>query len=101
VGAYSALNTIPARPQLAGEKGKTMKRKPLFGGLVILALFTALAPGALASNTWYVNGVKGSNKNNCKSPQHACKTIKHAISLALSGDSVMIAAAVPAGHRPQ
>src|ERR1700680_712233 len=47
----------------------------------------------MASNTWYVDGVNGSDNNNCKSRQHACKTIGHAISLASSGDSIMVAAA--------
>jgi hypothetical protein len=61
--------------------------------LLLLALFLALAPTASASNTWYVDGVNGSDNNNCKSPQTACKTIGHAISLASSGDSVMVAAA--------
>jgi hypothetical protein len=37
--------------------------------------------------------VHGRDKNNCKSRQHACKTIGHAISLASSGDSIMVAAA--------
>jgi hypothetical protein len=40
-----------------------------------------------------VDGVHGKNKNDCKSPQHACKTIGHAISLAHSGDSIMVVAA--------
>jgi hypothetical protein len=62
--------------------------------LLIVLLFMALAPAALASTTWYVDGVHGSNSNNCKSPQHACKTIGHAISLAHSGDSIMVAAAI-------
>ena len=35
----------------------------------------------------YVDGVNGNDNNNCKSRQHACKTIGHAISLASSGDS--------------
>jgi hypothetical protein len=61
--------------------------------LLLLALFLALVPTALASNTWYVDGVHGKNKNDCKSPQTACKTIGHAISLAHSGDSIMVAAA--------
>jgi len=38
-----------------------------------LALFAAV-PSALA-NTWYVDGMHGSDNNNCKSRQHACKTI--------------------------
>jgi hypothetical protein len=52
----------------------------------------ALAPAAHASTTLYVNGAKGSDSNNCKSAQHACKTIGHAIALASSGDTVKVAA---------
>jgi hypothetical protein len=37
--------------------------------------------------------VNGSDNNNCETRQHACKTIGHAISLAHSGDSIMVAAA--------
>jgi hypothetical protein len=58
-----------------------------------LALFIAAIPNALASNTWYVNGVTGSDSNNCMTATTACKTIGHAISLASSGDSIMVAAA--------
>jgi hypothetical protein len=64
----------------------------LFAALVV-APFLALAPIALASTTWYVNGVRGSDSNNCKSPTTACKTIKRTISLASSGDAIMVAAA--------
>jgi hypothetical protein len=39
-----------------------------------------------------VNGRTGSDGNNCMSAKTACKTIGLAISLASSGDSVMIAA---------
>jgi hypothetical protein len=60
--------------------------------VVALILFAAV-PTALASTTWYVNGVSGSNSNNCKSPTTPCKTIGHAISLAVSGDSIIVAAA--------
>jgi hypothetical protein len=60
--------------------------------IVTVLLFT-LATTAFASTTWYVNGVNGSDSNNCKSPATACKTIGHAISLAASGDSVIVAAA--------
>jgi hypothetical protein len=70
-----------------------MKLRIVFRCLPLVALFLALAPTALASTTWYVDGVKGSDSNGCKSPQHACKTITHAISLASSGDSIMVAAA--------
>jgi len=51
-----------------------------------------VAPATLAS-TWYVNGVRGNNSNDCKSPQHACKTIGAAIGLASPGDSIKVAAA--------
>jgi hypothetical protein len=71
-----------------------VKHRIAFINLPLLAVFLVLASTtALASNTWYVNGVNGSNNNNCKSPQTACKTIGHAISLASSGDSIMVAAA--------
>jgi hypothetical protein len=70
-----------------------MKHRILFSSPLLVALFLAMAPTALASNTWYVDGVHGKNKNDCKSPQTACKTIGHAISLAHSGDSIMVAAA--------
>ncbi|HXM60423.1 MAG TPA: right-handed parallel beta-helix repeat-containing protein [Terriglobales bacterium] len=70
-----------------------MKRKPSFGRLLILASFIALAPAALAS-TWYVDGVNGNNENNCQTRKTACKTIGHAISLASSGDSIMVAPAI-------
>jgi len=52
-----------------------------------------MAPTALASNTWYVDGVSGSDSNSCVSPEIACKTIGHAISLASSGDSIIVASA--------
>jgi hypothetical protein len=61
--------------------------------ILLPALFLALAPAAVASTTWYVDGVNGSDSNNCMSPTAACKTIAHAISLASSGDSIMVAAA--------
>jgi predicted outer membrane repeat protein len=62
-------------------------------GVCLLALSLAVAPSALASTTWYVDGVNGNDSNNCLSPTTACKTIGHAISLASSGDSVSAAAA--------
>ena len=40
-----------------------------------------------------MNGVGGSDTDNCLSPTTACKTIGHAISLAASGDTVMVSAA--------
>jgi hypothetical protein len=59
---------------------------------LLLFAFT-LCPAALDSTIWYVDGVNGSDNNNCKSRQSACKTIGHAISLASSGDSIVVAAA--------
>ena len=61
-------------------------------GLLLTALFMAVAPVAVAATTWYVNGVNGNDSNNCKSPTAACGTISHAISFASSGDTVMVAA---------
>jgi hypothetical protein len=63
---------------------------------VKLSLITAilcLAPAAFAATTWYVNGPKGKDSNDCLSLSNACKTIGHAISLAASGDTISIAAA--------
>src|SRR5579864_4807011 len=70
-----------------------MKHLHRFASLLLLILFLALAPTATAGNMWFVDGVNGSNNNDCKSRQHACKTIGHAMSLASSGDSVVVAAA--------
>jgi hypothetical protein len=58
-----------------------------------LTLLTAV-PTALASNTWYVDGAHGSDHNNCKSHQYACKTISHAVRLSSRGDSIMVASAI-------
>jgi hypothetical protein len=56
-----------------------------------LILF-GVVPTALASN-WYVDGKHGNDNNNCRSRQHACKTISNAISLTLPGDSIFVAPA--------
>ena len=58
-----------------------------------LTLFAA-APMAMASSKWYVDGVHGSDNNNCESRQHACKTISNALSLTLPGDSIFVAPAI-------
>ena len=70
-----------------------MKPTLMFNSLRLLVVFLALTSTALASNTWYVDGVNGSDKNDCKTPQTACQTIGHAISLASSGDSIIVAPA--------
>ena len=62
--------------------------------ILLLALFLALAQAALASNTWYVDGVNGNDSNDCLSSQTACQTIGHAISLCSPGDTVMVAPAI-------
>ena len=70
-----------------------MRNRTVFMSFVLLALFLALAPAASARNTWYVDGVNGSDTNDCKSSVTACKTIGHAISLCSSGDTIMVAPA--------
>lgn len=64
-----------------------------FLGFPVVILLLALVPALVASATWYVDGINGSDSNNCTSPTTACKTIGHAISRAASGDSISIAAA--------
>jgi len=61
--------------------------------LISVAALVLFAPTVMASNTWYVDGVSGSDSNTCISPTIACKTIGHAISLAASGDTIMVAGA--------
>jgi hypothetical protein len=60
----------------------------LYALAVVAVSVLVLAPTALASSTWYVDGVNGSDSNNCKTRLHACKTIGHAISLVSSGDTI-------------
>jgi hypothetical protein len=62
--------------------------------LLPLVLITVLAQAAPAANVWVVNGVNGSDSNNCRVLLTACKTIGHAISLASSGDFILIAPAI-------
>ena len=69
-----------------------MKDKRLTSFLFAAVLLT-LTSTAIASTTWYVNGVSGSDSNDCKSSTTACKTVGHAISLAASGDSIRVAPA--------
>ncbi len=44
--------------------------------------------------TFFVDGTRGSDKNDCLSPQKACKTIQHAVIISASGDTIDVAAAV-------
>ena len=71
-----------------------MKHKLTIGTLLLMAQFLAVNQNALAITTWYVNGLHGSDLNSCKSPQTPCKTIGRAISHSVSGDSIMVAAAI-------
>lgn len=59
----------------------------------LLALLLVLTTSAFAATTWYVNGVTGSDSDNCLSATTACKTIGHAISMAASGDTIKLAPA--------
>jgi len=65
----------------------------LLTSFLLAELLLALASSAMASTTLYVNGVSGSDSNPCTSGTTACKTIGHAISLAASGDTIVVAAA--------
>ena len=69
-----------------------MERKTICGTLLTIIL-CMVGSVAWATTTWYVNGVSGSDSNDCTSATTACKTIAHAISLAASGDSILVAAA--------
>jgi hypothetical protein len=71
-----------------------MRHRLALSTLLLAAFFLVLAATAIASNTWYVDGVHGGDNNDCKSPQHACKTISNAISLTLPGDTILVAPAV-------
>src|SRR3989442_9638573 len=57
-------------------------------------LLLVLCVPIASATRWYENGVRGSKSNKCKSPTTACKTIGHAISLAVSGDSIIVAHAI-------
>jgi hypothetical protein len=73
----------------AGEE-KKMKSKLIC--LAILTLFATVSI-ASASTKCYVDGKHGNDSNDCKSRQHACKTISHAITLTSGGDSIFVAPA--------
>ena len=70
-----------------------LKHQPKQSLLPLLALFFAVSLNALASDTWYVNGVTGNNANNGKTAATAYRTIEHAISMSTSGDSIIVAVA--------
>jgi hypothetical protein len=72
-------------------KAKMKSRKLTWAA--VLTLF-ARVPTAMGSSTWYVDGVNGSDSNDCKSRQTACQTIGYAVGLASSDDSVLLARAI-------
>jgi hypothetical protein len=61
---------------------------------VLLLLFSMAWSSLASASTWYVNGVSGSDSYSCTSPTNACRTIKHSISLATSGNSIIVAPAI-------
>src|SRR5258708_5996627 len=77
--------SLPAHPRLTPFSGTHTGNS-----MLALVLFLVSVPTAWANGTWYVNRAHGSDNNDCKSRQHPCKTIGHAISLASSGDSILI-----------
>ena len=79
--------------EIERKKRKVMTQRLSLSSLLVLTLFLTLGKSAVASSIWYVDGVHGSDQNNCRTPVTACKTIGHAISLAGSGDTVIVAAA--------
>src|SRR6516165_6449903 len=51
---------------------KFMKEKVTISTMLLLALFLTLPSTILASTRWYVNGVTGSDTNNCLSSATVC-----------------------------
>jgi hypothetical protein len=67
--------------------------------LLLAALLLVRVAVGMASTTWYVDGVNGSDGSSCTSPNSACKTIGQAISRASSGDAIIVAPATyPESH---
>jgi len=74
---------------------REMLRVLLFGCFALpISAIPFAASGQASDRTWYVDGAHGNNHNDCKSPQEACRTIRHAIKLTAPGDSIIIAAAI-------
>ena len=72
------------------REGKTVKSRKL---TCVVALMLFAVPTALATTTFYVNGLTGNDRNNCLSASTACKTIGHAILRAASGGSISVGSA--------
>jgi hypothetical protein len=69
-----------------------------FGNWILAALILGRFSTGMAATTWYVNWLTGIDSNNCRSATAACRTIGQAISRAVSGDSVRVAAGTYAEH---
>src|SRR5438874_1318012 len=91
--SHGAHRILLVRTAVAKVPRRRNIMRRIYTNLLPIALFLLVVPTALASTTWYVDGVNGSDSNSCTSPTSACKTIGHAISLAASGDSIIVAAA--------
>jgi hypothetical protein len=67
-------------------------------GVLAMALLTAVfatavtAASATTGNTEYVNGSTGKDANSCKTPEKACQTISHALSVAVAGTTIYVTA---------
>jgi hypothetical protein len=71
-----------------------MARRPLLSCALVLAFLLLPGGSALAASTWYVDGVNGSDANDCLSPSTACSTIGAAITKTSAGDTIVVAAGV-------
>jgi len=102
---YALVALLVAAISLAGctEKGNSLSMMPSgttpFHDRASVPALRYVDPASRLSapaggTTFYVNGVGGSNKNDCRSPQRACKTIQHAVHISASGDTIDVAAAV-------
>jgi hypothetical protein len=95
-------SVIPSQPASTVLSQKRVflndKEEPIMKHKLTTTLLLALCVPIASATTWYVNGVSGSNSNNCLSLTTACKTIKHAISLAASGDSIIVGSGTYTEH---
>lgn len=83
--AACGSGSSPGLPGSQAYRGATLNRTATGASHLV-------APSA--DVTFYVNGAHGSDRNNCRSPQRACKTIRHAVHISASGDTIDVAAAL-------
>jgi hypothetical protein len=92
---YALISLLVALIYLAGCAGNGNQSPMVPSGTSFFHDSPALRLTAPAGGfTFYVNGVSGSDKNDCRSPQRACKTIQHAVQISASGDTIDVAAAL-------